>query len=141
MTHPNVISITRWKAVSSAAPGGAPTSTMTAVIGANLKGATFSRSILRGANLAGANLAGANLKRRDLAGERHRLVAGLRRRRHAAQREVDRDPIDAETGRQLPHRVAHTKRGVARPQHRRAEAQHDVERFGESGWLFRRPRR
>ena len=37
MTHPNAISITRWKAVSSPAPGDAPTSTMTAVIGASRK--------------------------------------------------------------------------------------------------------
>ncbi len=37
MTQPNAISIARWKAVSSPAPGGAPTSTITAVIGASRK--------------------------------------------------------------------------------------------------------
>ena len=84
---------------------------------------------------------GIDAERRDLAGQGHRLGAGLRRRRHAAEREVHRDPIDAEVPGQLPHRVAHAKGGVARAQHRRAETQHDVEGFGQSGWLFRRPRR
>ena len=63
----------------------------------------------------------------DLAGERHGLAAGLRRRRHAAQGDVHRDPIDAEIAGQQAHGVAHAKGGVARPQHRRAETQQDVE--------------